>query len=572
MIRQLGLKLLMVLMLASGGVQAETLTAFVDRNRIGLDETLQLSVRIDSQMVLSEPDFSGLKADFDILGTRQSRQMRSVNGKSESWTQWTLTLAPKREGLLQIPALKLKGARSQPLTIEVRAPAQPETAADRDYYLELELDKEQLHVQEQLLVRVRLLSAISLSGLQGAALTVDGANVSRLDERQYERIQRGRRYGVFEVSYVVFPQRSGPLEIPAQRFSAVKNASRSVFGRSGGQRIRISSDARTVNVLPRPSSFPAAEWLPTTELQLTQSWGKGSPEFRVGEPVTRTLKLKVSGVETTQVPLIRMVETAGLKLYPEQPETEESSNADGLQLERTERFGLVPSKPGTLELPAIRIRWWDIRADRERVAELPAETISVLPAAVTTATAVLPESLQSAGAEADTPISPVGTGEGNRDLLLWSNLAWALACSILALLWWRARKGHSGAEPPGKALSTAVEKTEARAFKRLEQACDDGDPGSVRAALLSWQQSRSSGTRPSSATGFEALLREAQDPEIRRSLQQQLRQLDRTLYSSDSTGSYSPGPLLQALRRLRKQKPAGASAAGTDLPPLYGHS
>ena len=230
-------------------VQADTLSAFVDRTQVSVGETFKLSVRIDSQALLGEPDFSALESDFNILGTSQSRQIRSVNGKSESWTQWDLTLVPTREGRVQIPAFELKGNHSQPIIIEVKAIPTATTGNGKDAYLELEVSKRSVFVQEQLLIKVRLFWAVRMAGLQGALLELENAKAVKLDENQYERVQQGRRYGVYEVTYAVFPQQKGELVIPAQRYTA------SLIGRSSRQRVQIASQPQTIEVLPIPDSF-----------------------------------------------------------------------------------------------------------------------------------------------------------------------------------------------------------------------------------------------------------------------------------------------------------------------------
>ena len=82
------------------------LVAKVDRTQVTLEETLKLTLRYNQQVMFGEPDFSLLNTNFDVLGNHRSNQYRSVNGRAESWTQWSLTLAPKKEGKLLIPSFE----------------------------------------------------------------------------------------------------------------------------------------------------------------------------------------------------------------------------------------------------------------------------------------------------------------------------------------------------------------------------------------------------------------------------------------------------------------------------------
>ncbi|MEH6626538.1 MAG: BatD family protein [Motiliproteus sp.] len=551
--------------------QAETLTAFVDRNKVAIDETLQLSVRIDSQAFFGKPEFSLLEQDFDILGTSQSRQLRSINGKSESSTQWELHLAPKREGQLKIPSFEFKGARSQEIDIRVSAVPQATAGNDRDYYLEMEVDKHRAYVQEQLLVRIRLNSSIALTGLQGTPLTLDNAKVIKIDEKQYDRLVQGRRFGVYEVSYVVFPQKSGTLTIPEQLFSAHKSVGRSAFGRSSGPKVRLIAAAQSIEVLSPPSNIPANQWLPLSSLELSQSWGQGQPQFRVGEPITRTLKLKTQGVEAAFIAPTKMINVPGIRVYPEQPEVEELLTESGYEVTRTERFGLVPSQAGALQLPAIQLRWWDTTAKRERLAELPAEVIQVLPArggSQPTATApTIPVVAAPKVEPLKEQVALASDSTGN--WLLWSNLIWAAVCALLALLWWRAKRHAAVVDPdqnsPSMTASSNGGTQEPLAFKALEQACASADLLAIRVALLRWLHSRFVSGNAVTPVTLEQLILETVDP----TLKELLRQLDKSIYGGAASEAYPAKQLLQQIRLLRKSVASSTQQQSNPLPGLY---
>ena len=96
---------------------AAEFSASVDRTQISEQDTLNLVLRIDEQILIGSPNLAALENDFTILGQSRSQQMRSVNGVTESFTQWSISLMPKRKGQLQIPALTFKGSTSSPIQI-----------------------------------------------------------------------------------------------------------------------------------------------------------------------------------------------------------------------------------------------------------------------------------------------------------------------------------------------------------------------------------------------------------------------------------------------------------------------
>ena len=96
------------------------LTAKVDRTTLYTDETLQFVMRYNGQAITSEPDFSPLKKDFDILSNNRQQQYSWVNGKAQSYTDWNMVLMPKRTGVILIPSISFKKDVSNALEITVR--------------------------------------------------------------------------------------------------------------------------------------------------------------------------------------------------------------------------------------------------------------------------------------------------------------------------------------------------------------------------------------------------------------------------------------------------------------------
>jgi hypothetical protein len=333
------LTLLWLLMSLCSGVQAVELKAFVDRTQLALNETFMLSVRFDSNSVSGEPDFGDLGYAFEVLRKNRSSQFRSINGRVESWTQWDLTLAPKQVGQFVIPPFELESARSTTILIDVKAQPESSTGSRKDYYLELEVDKPSPYLQEQLLVTLRLHSAVNLSELRAPPLSIPNTRIVQLDEQQYEQIQQGRRFGIYEIRYALFPQQTGPLEIPAQRFTAVMKSRLNLFQGGAGQMVRLMTKPRTIEVQGRPATVNATDWLPLSALTLTQTWSQNPSEFRVGEPITRTLILKANGVEAAGLPPLDLPEREGIKIYPEPAKSSAQKTATGLEADTELRPG-----------------------------------------------------------------------------------------------------------------------------------------------------------------------------------------------------------------------------------------
>ena len=98
---------LVLLMILVGQSAAQEIEVSVDRNELARGETLTYTIRVFDQRQGMQLDLTPLTENFDVLGTRTSSQIRSINGSVESWTDYIVTLFPLTEGELEIPSLAI---------------------------------------------------------------------------------------------------------------------------------------------------------------------------------------------------------------------------------------------------------------------------------------------------------------------------------------------------------------------------------------------------------------------------------------------------------------------------------
>ena len=99
--------------------QEQNIEVSVDRNELARGETLTYTIRVYDQRQGMQLDLTPLTEEFDVLGTRTSSQIRSINGSVESWTDYIVTLFPLAEGELTIPSLEINDALTDPVAINV---------------------------------------------------------------------------------------------------------------------------------------------------------------------------------------------------------------------------------------------------------------------------------------------------------------------------------------------------------------------------------------------------------------------------------------------------------------------
>jgi hypothetical protein len=555
---QVFLPMLMLLGIASEAM-ADALSVEVDRREIHINETLNLVVRYEGRQVNSDPDFSVLN-QFDILSNNKSTQHSIINGNVSAFTEWRLTLAPRNTGQLLIPPLTLRGEHSKPVTITVKEASRDPISGKEDVFLEISVDKSTVYVQEQFIVTYRLYFNQSVDSLDGGQFSVNQARFEELPRVDYQTTLGHTAYGVAEFRYAVFADASGVITIPERTWSIrttdQPGMSRFGFG-SGRYRLhRAKTDALTITVEPKPADFPSnSPWLPAKSVQLEERWSRSAADFRVGEPITRTVTIRAEGAGAEQLPpLFDERGTADLKFYPDKPDQDKQLTADGIKSSRTESVAIVPTRAGEVTLPEVSVAWWNTQEKRVERAVLPARTLNIAPAEgqAAAATAAPRDSAAPLGQYQAGNTAPVMVTKSG----IWPWIsALLLLCNLITLfIWWRQRNRHAVAETP---LDNGPSGTVKDALRRLRQACQRRDAAATRGALLDWAQARWGG-RP--------LLQDIGRARGAVEVQRELGKLEAVLFAG-ATNDVDYPVLAAAAERLSRS--GSGSSISAELPTLY---
>jgi len=545
-----------------------TLTATADRTIIDSNETLQLLVRLDSQALLGEPDFSVIESDFEILSTSRQQQYSRVNGQSQSFTDWNLLLAPKRTGRLLVPSIKYKKDISNAIEITVRK-ASATSAVGQPVYTETIVDKSEVYIQEQLLLTHRLYTSVRLSDLGLDPLKVDDALMQKVSETQFQKNVAGKNYQVVEIVYALFPQTSGKLQIPALRFSAYE-ASNSRYGgfSARGNRIIRSTDGKTIDVMARPAHIDIDNWMPASSIRLDQQWSSPLDQLTVGEPITRNISITAKGLTGAQIMPLVLSESDAYKIYPDQPQLDDSADASGVTGIRRESFALVPNRPGEITLPAVTVRWWDSGKQRMQTAKLDAVTLQVAAAEVAGVNPYISSPTPAAGANisaiASAPEMPKSFMEELRSsLALQLSLAGNGLLLMFLLIAWLRRPTTPKPQRDLSGLNSARLELK-QLLTNIERAARKSELAPLRDSILAWGRCIFPQQRVKTLAEIALLLDNSE-------LQQQFDLLDQALYNSSSEQQPDLKLLVNLIRSAIVPK-AGSQTAKAELKPLYPNS
>ena len=546
------------------------LTAKVDRTVLDSNETLRAELRYDGQVFTGEPDFGPLIKDFEVLSNNRQQNYSNVNGKTESYTAWTLELRPKRAGILLIPSLTFKKEVSNAIELRVRAAPSNSSAnpGTQPIYTETTVDANTPYVGQQVILTHRLYTSVQLRDFALSELAIDKAVLHRLGDTQYQKVINGRNYLVLEVKYAIFPQSEGPLIIPSLRFGAYEVNNRSQFGvfNNRGNQIVRDTEPKSLEVTARPPQASVDGWMPSTSVTMEQRWSGDIDSVTVGEPVTRTITIRAEGLSAAQITPLQEPQGNNYRGYPDQPQLDEIVTTNGLTATRIESLALVPNNSGEITLPAVELIWWDTNSNKRRVASLPSITLQVSPSENADVAANDNNVMQGT----NDAMTTLASDASKPKVSFMTNLSLALNALlmtlIVTLLIGRKRKALAARSQQAALSSDSARLNLKQQLRAIESEAKDDNLMAMREAILRWGETLFAENPPSTLKSLGDLLGNP-------SISQLFAQLDQQLYQHNGVPATTLDVTL-LLASLKKEsnfsrESASKSKSGKALQSLY---
>lgn len=343
----------------------------LDRHRIAQNETVTLTIDIDDPSSTGFPDPAELTHDFAVVGQSTSQQVDVSAGRV--FVSMQLSLKPLHAGIIEIPTAGLTGQNTAPLRLEVTPvrdvapgvdPSAPATQSP--VFLQASVDTTTPYVQQSVGYTLRMY--YDIVAVPQGELLVDppsGASLIATGDDRMTTVQSGNRsLRVVERHYLLVPEHSGELQVPAPHFDGQVSTPYNF----GGDPVRVAGPSIALQVRPLPANAPQP-WLPLRAAQL--KYRVAPKALREGEAATVELELVATGATAASLPTLTLSGDAGAQIIPERAETKDGFVDGSPQATARRRFTVVPVRSGTLRLVAPRVVWWDTATGSARVAELP---------------------------------------------------------------------------------------------------------------------------------------------------------------------------------------------------------
>ncbi|MBP3472065.1 MAG: protein BatD [Paraprevotella sp.] len=381
---------------------------------VGEDFYLRITINSHEATDFHAPDMS----DFDVLmgpSRSTSSSVQIINGRTTQSASLTMTyiLSAKKEGTFTIKpaaftvggtkvtsnAVTIKvlppdrnagqqGGRQQQSGREPRTQSAGESISGKDLFITVTASKKRLYEQEAVVVTYKVYSKVNLASLVESPNDMEGFHVQEVPLPNEKTLTmehyNGSNYqtAVWR-QYVLFPQRTGAITIPAIKYEAiVRQQDRSMdpfdaFFMGGRSMIEVKKTIMApaitlqVDALPeRPENFSGA----VGEFSVSATL---SPEkLKANEAVT--MKLTVSGkgnmklIKTPQVAFPKDFE-----VYDPKVTDDIKISKNGVAGKKTFEYLAVPRHAGKYEVPAVDFCYFDPSSGTYKTVSTSAYTIEV---------------------------------------------------------------------------------------------------------------------------------------------------------------------------------------------------
>jgi hypothetical protein len=510
-----------------------TVVASVNKNNVAQNEVFLLRISSDQKVSVDDLDLSALNRDFIVGRPSFSNSVSIINGQHSASSEWSVSMATTHTGIVTIPSLTIANEQTQEIAIQVvndkSAPA-PASLVD----MQTQLDRNELYPNESGLLSVRLVIKADTRRLQNPQITPPSAQGVTLEPAsepdQHQEVVDGLDATVLQQTFRITATKSGTFSVTEPKFSST------LLYNSGRGDTRIMSlettpKTYTINVLPKPAHYQG-DWLPTSQLTLSQSWidgdghainsGSDNLLMKVGDSITRITILTVKGMTQEHLPHIAIQYPDSIRLYEEKPKFSADQQGDTvMEIKQV----LIPSQAGTFTLPNIEMNWWDTNTKQTQLASVPGLTLTVGKGAAVNREFSLPD-VPKAAPEIKT-ITQIDSG-------FWPYLTalFALLWVISTILLLTKRTSNTNTQTNAN-ISAANNATDPANIDVLLAACQARDGIDISRFVQQWLN--------------QANLSITQKDQV----MQELDNLLRSLYSKQAH-TIDSGPLIKLIRSLTK--------------------
>lgn len=373
----------------AASAQAAGITVTVDRPVATAEDQLGLQVTVEGSREAQPEMPPGLTEDFQVYRQGTSSQVQIVNGRQTLSVTYNFILVPRGIGTFRVRSAKveIEGRIYESRPFEIRIVEAGDLPRDQsEIFVVAEVSTTTPFVGQQVVYTWRFFRRVSIADAQLVDMPFEGFLVEDLGEvREYNTVRNGQRYQVSEIRKALFPQEVGKVTLEPSRIQVqviVESRGRrrsvfdSVFGSQRAEPRTLATKPVEIEVRPLPSA-------PADFSGLVGKFGIegeiSKRDLQVGESATWKLTIRGAG-NAQMIGEPRLPDLTRFKVYDDKPASR--LERSGAELSGTRIFSkaLVPLEAGELEIPPIRLVYFDPETASFKTASTGAVQLHVAPA------------------------------------------------------------------------------------------------------------------------------------------------------------------------------------------------
>lgn len=444
--------------LAAAAADQPHITLSADKNRVGVDDTLELQLSVSGASVSAEPVIEGIE-HFELLGTSKGEQLSIVNMGITRAATWRYTLRPKNAGESVTLRAKMPvggtnylsgtvtvettkgggGPGQQPpgmfnpppgvFNFPPHSPFGAQSARKDDFILQARVAPTAAYVGEETIYTLAFYQGADVySNINFAPPSLKNMWTEQPDDGQRHETKParmgGRDYTLTEVRTLLYPMSAGEVSIPSATVSFQPTPFTPPLHIKGNE---LTLSVKALPEKGKPAGFSGLVGNFSIETSVSQKSGA------VGQPLTLTVTVLGRGaLHAIPKPPNPVIDA---ERYDPEIKDVFRRGARGSEGSRTFNYIIVPKNEGTLTIPPFPLTFFN-------PATATYETVTSAP--LTMPVAAAPKGSAAPDAPASTPtIKPAAPAEGTpfyRHQLFYPLLAALMVAAIGAGLYRRRRQ------------------------------------------------------------------------------------------------------------------------------------
>jgi len=321
----------------------------IDSSEVFSGDTVVLNV--ESTGLLDPIDFSPLLESATLLRETTGTRISVINGKIVDINLRWMDLQPRSPGLFVIGPLLAGDVSSNSVHVNVLDQERPDWQPQPDdLQIKATLTPESAFLNQQVVLSIELLHRYPLSG--------ESVSLPALSEFSHRNIFSERRtfkdenkeWYRTEWRYILFPRKSGTIDIDGIKWSATALKSRS-------ERAPFSRALEPIQLsVAKAADTESGWWLPSDSVKLTEDWSEPPTTLQAGDELERTITVEASAVLAGQIPTPVVPESRAIRQTLIDTKREESISDNSVTSKAVFTYRVKAQSPIPVFLDTVRIR------------------------------------------------------------------------------------------------------------------------------------------------------------------------------------------------------------------------